>query len=73
MYNHTISDERLKEIDRERTETMKGKNFQQWCKELRISALYVDETLHRENRDRVLNMLDTDEWIQYFIQRNKLN
>ena len=73
MYSTIVSDERLKEIDRERTETMKGKKFQQWCKDLRISALYVDETLHRENRERVLNMLDSDEWINYFIQRNKLN
>lgn len=67
MYSTTISDERLKQIDRERTETMKGKNFQQWCKELRISALYVDQTLHRENRDRVMNMFHSDEWINYFI------
>lgn len=73
MYSTIVSDERLKEIDRERTHTMKDKTFQQWCKDLRISALYVDQTLHRENRERVLNMLDTDEWIQYFIQRNKLN
>jgi hypothetical protein len=67
MYSTTISDERLKEIDIERTNTMKDKTFQQWCKELRISALYVDETLHRENRDRVMNMFHSDEWINYFI------
>lgn len=67
MYSTTISDERLKEIDIERTNTMKEKTFQQWCKELRISALYVDETLHRENRDRVTNMFHSEEWINYFI------
>ncbi len=67
MYSTTISDERLKEIDIERTNTMKDKTFQQWCKELRISALYVDQTLHRENRDRVMNMFHSDEWINYFI------
>ncbi len=67
MYSNTITDERLKEIDRERTNTMKDKTFQQWCKELRISALYVDQTLHRENRDRVMNMFHSDEWINYFI------
>lgn len=67
MYSTTISDERLKEIDIERTNTMKEKTFQQWCKELRISALYVDQTLHRENRDRVINMFQSDEWINYFI------
>lgn len=67
MYSTTISDERLKEIDIERTNTMKEKTFQQWCKELRISALYVDQTLHRENRDRVTNMFHSDEWINYFI------
>lgn len=67
MYSTTISDERLKEIDIERTNTMKEKSFQQWCKELRISALYVDQTLHRENRDRVINMFQSDEWINYFI------
>lgn len=67
MYSTTISDERLNEIDIERTNTMKEKTFQQWCKELRISALYVDQTLHRENRDRVINMFQSDEWINYFI------
>ena len=67
MYSTTISDERLKEIDIERTNTKKEKTFQQWCKELRISALYVDQTLHRENRDRVTNMFHSDEWINYFI------
>jgi hypothetical protein len=70
MYSNTITDERLIEIDRERTNTMKEKSFQQWCKELRISALYVDETLHRENRDRVMNMFHSDEWINYFILTN---
>ena len=66
MYS-TISDERLKEIDIERTNTMKEKTFQQWCNELRISTQYVDTTLHRENRDRVINMFHSDEWINYFI------
>ena len=67
MYSTTISDERLKEIDIERTNTMKEKTFQQWCNELRISTQYVDTTLHRENRDRVINMFQSDEWINYFI------
>lgn len=67
MYSTTISDERLNEIDRERTHTMKEKTFQQWCKELKISTQYVDQTLHRENRDRVINMFQSDEWINYFI------
>ena len=71
MYSHTISDERLKQIDKERTETMKQKSFQQWCKELRISMNYVDETLHRNNREKTINLFNSDEWINHYIRMNK--
>lgn len=60
MYSHNITDERLKEIDKERTETMKQKTFQQWCKELRISAQWVDTNLHTKT------YFEQDEWIATF-------
>ncbi len=72
MYSHTISDERLQQIDKERTETMKQKSFQQWCNELKISAQYVDTTLHRNNRERMINLFDSDEWIATFKLCNKI-
>jgi hypothetical protein len=72
MYSQTISDERLKQIDKERTETMKQKSFQTWCKELKISAQYVDETLHRNNRERMINLFNSDEWIATFKLCNKI-
>jgi hypothetical protein len=71
MYSDTISEQRLQQIDKERTETMKQKSFQQWCNELKISAHYVDTTLHRNNRERTINLFNEDEWISYFIKMNE--
>jgi|LauGreDrversion4_2_1035121.scaffolds.fasta_scaffold1141112_1 hypothetical protein len=71
MYSDTISEQRLQQIDKERTETMKQKSFQQWCNELKISAQYVDETLHRNNRERTMNLFNSDEWIATFKLCNK--
>ena len=65
MYSHNISDERLKEIDRERTNTMKDKSFQQWCKELKISAQWVDTNLHTKT------FFEQEEWIATFKLLNK--
>lgn len=62
MYSNTITDERLTEIDKERTETMKLKTFQQWCKQLRISAQYVDTNLHQKN------YFDNNEWMYHYMK-----
>ena len=60
MYSTTISDERLKEIDIERTNTMKDKSFQQWCKDLKISAQWIDTKLHNKT------YFEQGEWIATF-------
>lgn len=45
-----ISIDRLNTIDRERETTMADKNFQQWCKDMRIGILYQNrEGINRAN------------------------
>lgn len=60
-------------LERERTETMSKKEFTQWCNELRVSASYIDNTIHGDKASSMMDMIDRDEWIATFKRYNKLN
>ena len=68
-----ISEQRLIDIDKERTETMSKKEFNDWVQELRVSASYVDEYLHNCNSNSMMNMIDRERWIATFTRLNKIN
>ena len=72
IFTSNLTEEQLDRIDRERTETMSKKGFIQWCKDLRVSASYVDRTLHKDRASAMMDMIDRDEWIATFIRHNKL-
>jgi hypothetical protein len=67
-----LNEETLDRIDRERTETMSKKEFTQWCKELGVSASYVDRKLHGDNSNDMMDMINRDRWIATFARYNKL-
>ena len=68
-----ISEQRLIDIDKERTETMSKKEFNDWVQELRVSASYVDTYLHNCNSNSMMNMIDRERWIATFTRLNKIN
>lgn len=68
-----ISEQRLIDIDKERTETMSKKEFNDWVRELRVSASYVDVYLHNCNSTDMMNMIDRERWIATFERLNKIN
>ena len=72
IFTLTISEEDLHKIERERTETMSKKEFTQWCKDLRVSASYVDKNIHRDKAPAMMDMIDRDKWIATFSRYNKL-
>ena len=72
IFTSILSEEVLDRIERERNETMSKKEFTQWCKDLRVSASYVDKNLHNDKASSMMNMIDRDEWIATFKRHNKL-
>lgn len=67
-----ISIDRLLEIDREREITMADKEFQSWCKDMKIGVMYTD----REGIQRANDMMSgwseptqEIEWMPEFIRR----
>ena len=68
-----ISEQRLTDIDKERTETMSTKKFKDWVKELRVSATYIDPKLHIGNATSMMNMIGKQRWIEIYTQVNKTN
>lgn len=65
-----ITEQRLLDIDKERIETMRTKEFNDWCTELKVSASYIDKRLHTDNRYSMMEGMDHDEWIATFKRTN---
>jgi N-acetylglucosamine-6-phosphate deacetylase len=72
IFAQTITQELIDRVERERTETMSKKEFIQWCNELRISASYVDSTIHGDRASAMMDMIDRDEWIATFKRHNRI-
>jgi hypothetical protein len=70
-FTSTISVEYLDKLDKERSETMSTKAFNDWCNELNVSASYIDKSIHTDNAEHMMNMIDTTEWIATFKRINK--
>ncbi len=71
-FTSTISVEYLDKLDKERSETMSTKAFNDWCNELNVSASYIDKSLHTDNAEHMMRMIDTTEWIATFKLSNKI-
>ncbi len=69
-----ISLERLHSIEQERALTQSSKDFQKWCKDLRIGIMYKDRT-GIENAKRMMqdwSMVEENslrDWMPEFIRR----
>ena len=69
-----ISLERLHSIEQERILTQSSKDFQKWCKDLRIGIMYKDRT-GIENAKRMMQDWNTQyentkwDWMPDFIRR----
>lgn len=72
IFTSILSEEVLDRIERERTQTMSTEAFNQWCKDLRVSASYVDKNIHNDKASSMMNMIDREEWIATFKRHNKL-
>ncbi len=70
-FTSTISVEYLDKLDKERSETMSTKAFNEWCNELNVSASYIDKSIHTDNAEHMMSMIDTTEWIATFKRINK--
>lgn len=65
-----ITEQRLLDIDKERTTTMGTKEFKEWSNELRVSASYIDKRLHTDNTYSMMSHINHDEWIATFKRVN---
>lgn len=67
-----ISIDRLLEIERERETTMADKEFQSWCKEMKIGVMYTQRD-GIDNANQMMSMWeqhnDDMEWMPEFIRR----
>jgi len=68
-----ISEQKYIDIEKERTETMSTKAFNDWCKELRVSASYIKKDVHTDNASSMMNMMGKQRWIEIYTQVNKTN
>ena len=69
----TISAEYIDNLDKERAETMSTKEFNDWCKELRVSASYIKKDVLTDNASNMMNMINREKWIATFERVNKTN
>ena len=67
-----LNKERLIDIDKERTETMGKKEFNQWVQELNVSRSYVDTKLHSGHSTNMMDMINRERWIATFQRVNKI-
>ena len=72
-FTSMISEYDIDALERERTETMSKKEFNQWCNELRVSASYIDTNVHNDKASSMMDMIDRDEWIATFKRHNKIS
>jgi len=68
-----ISEQTYIDIEKERTETMNTKAFNDWCTELRVSASYIKKDVQTDKASSMMNMMGKERWIELYTQVNKIN
>lgn len=61
-----ISQDTLDQLEIMRSNTMATKAFNDWCKELRVSASYVDKNIHGDKASDMMDMMDREQWIRTY-------